>query len=279
MTATIIDGRALSARIRADLARDVQGLATPPGLAVILVGDHAPSRVYVAGKVKACAEVGIKSHVYELPQSASASELNTLIDTLNANDTVHGILLQLPLPAHLNPATFLERINPHKDVDGLHPSNLGLLMSGRPRFIPCTPQGVMSLIHSVEGNIAGAHAVVVGRSVLVGKPVAQLLLSSHATVTQTHAQTRDLPAHTRTADILVVATGHPGLMTAAHVKPDAIVIDVGINRVGETLHGDVDFDSVVGVARAVTPVPGGVGPMTIACLLKNTLHAFQTRGG
>jgi methylenetetrahydrofolate dehydrogenase (NADP+)/methenyltetrahydrofolate cyclohydrolase len=278
MTAALIDGRALAAYLYDTMRREVNAFEPPPGLAVIIVGDHAPSRVYVTGKVKTCAHLGIKSHVYELPGNATASELNTLIDTLNANDTVDGILLQLPLPAHLAPATFLERIDPRKDVDGLHPGNLGLLMSGRPRFVPCTPQGIMMLIHSVEGNIAGAHAVVVGRSVLVGKPVAQLLLTSHATVTQTHGQTRDLAVHTRTADILVVAAGSPGLITAAHVKPGAIVIDVGINRMNNALIGDVDFNTVKDIARAVTPVPGGVGPMTIACLMKNTLNAFKTRG-
>lgn len=275
MVATIIDGRAIAAEVRFGLRDQVRVMPTVPGLAVILVGDDPASLVYIAGKQKACADVGITSHVYRLAANATASELNTLIDTLNANDRVQGILLQLPLPAPLDPATFLERIDPRKDVDGLHPANLGLLMSGRPRFVPCTPQGVMMLIHHVEPHIAGAHAVVVGRSVLVGKPVAQLLLQSHATVTHAHAQTRDLADITRAADILVTATGSPGLITRDHIKPGAIVIDVGITRVGDRLHGDVDFDAGVDVARAITPVPGGVGPMTIACLLSNTVHAAR----
>lgn len=273
MVATLIDGRAIAAQIRADLKHQIAARNVPPGLAVIMVGDHAPSQIYVNNKIKACNDIGIKSHVYRLDATASASELNTLIDTLNANGDVHGILLQLPLPAHLDSASFLERIDPHKDIDGLHPANLGLLMSGRPRFIPCTPQGVMHLIHHVERDISGAHAVVIGRSVLVGKPMGQLLLSAHATVTHTHVQTKNLADHTRMADIIVTATGVPGLITAAHVKPGAIVIDVGITRVGESLIGDVDFAAVQNIARAITPVPGGVGPMTIAYLLKNTVRA------
>lgn len=273
MSAVLINGREIAAHLTDDLKKQISTLSTPPGLAVILVGDDPASQIYVSSKQKICGTVGITSHVYRLSAMATASELNTLIDTLNDNDMVHGILLQLPLPKHLEPAMFLERIKPHKDVDGLHPANLGLLMSGRPRFIPCTPQGVMHLIHTVAPHIAGMHAVVVGRSVLVGKPVAQLLLNAHATVTHTHAQTRDLADITRQADILVVAAGKPGLITRHHIKQGAIVIDVGMTRVEGKLHGDVLCDDVAEIARAITPVPGGVGPMTIAYLLKNTINA------
>ncbi len=273
MTAAMINGREIASNLTDDLKVQISKLSAPPGLSVILVGDDPASQLYVSSKQKMCATIGITSHVYRLGATATSSELNTLIDTLNDNDMVHGILLQLPLPKHLEPALFLERIKPHKDVDGLHPANLGLLMSGRPRFIPCTPQGVMHLIHTIEPHIAGMHAVVVGRSVLVGKPVAQLLLNAHATVTQTHAQTRDLANITCQADILVVAAGNPQLITRDHVKPGAIVIDVGMTRVDQKLHGDVVFDDVVDIVRAITPVPGGVGPMTIAYLLKNTVDA------
>lgn len=277
MVATLINGREIAAHLTDDLKQKISTLSQPPGLAVILVGDNPASQIYVTGKQKMCAAIGITSHVYRLSATATPSELNTLIDTLNDNDAVHGILLQLPLPKHLEPALFLERIRPHKDVDGLHPANLGLLLSGRPRFIPCTPQGVMHLIRSVTSHIAGAHAVVIGRSVLVGKPVAQLLLNAHATVTQAHAQTHDLAHITCQADILVVAAGRPGLVTRDHVKSGAIVIDVGMTRMDGQLQGDVIFGDVVDIARAITPVPGGVGPMTIAYLLKNTVDAVTQR--
>lgn len=273
MNAVIIDGRAKAAALREGLTAKVAGMDTKPGLAVILVGDDPASHVYVRGKQKACGEVGIKSHVYQLPSGATAGEVNATIDALNDNNDVHGILLQLPLPSHLNADDFLSRIDPRKDVDGLHPQNLGLLLAGRPDIIPCTPQGVMMLIRDHVANMRGAHAVVVGRSVLVGKPLAQLLLLADCTVTSTHSHTKNLSAITHQADILIAATGHPGLITGDMVKPGAIVIDVGIKRTEQGLKGDVDFASVSKVASALTPVPGGVGPMTVACLLGNAVRA------
>lgn len=273
MAVTLIDGRARASDMRAELKNKVGQMKTPPGLAVILVGDNPASHVYVRGKQKACAEVGIKSHVYHLPTTATAGEVNTTIDALNDNADIHGILLQLPLPDHLHADDFLSRIDPAKDVDGLHPTNLGLLLAGRPKIIPCTPQGVMILIRDHVPDLRGKHAVVVGRSVLVGKPVAQLLLMADCTVTMTHSHTKNLGDETRRADILVAATGHPGLITGDMVKPSAVVIDVGITGTDNGLKGDVDFASVQAIARAITPVPGGVGPMTIACLLMNTVNA------
>jgi methylenetetrahydrofolate dehydrogenase (NADP+)/methenyltetrahydrofolate cyclohydrolase len=273
MSAFIIDGRARAATLRAALKERIKGLGTPPGLAVIMVGDHPASAAYVAGKVKACAEVGMASHVYHLAAATTAAELHTLIDTLNDNDRVHGILLQLPLPAHLEALPFLARIDPRKDVDGLHPTNLGLLMAGRPSMVPCTPRGVMALLHEVMPDLRGKIAVVVGRSVLVGKPMTQLLTLAHATVIHAHSHTPDLAALTRQADLVVVAAGVPGLIGPTHIKPGAVVIDVGISRVGERLMGDVDVAGVAPLARAITPVPGGVGPMTIVSLLENTLQA------
>jgi methylenetetrahydrofolate dehydrogenase (NADP+)/methenyltetrahydrofolate cyclohydrolase len=273
MTGAIIDGRAVAAALRADIGSQVKTLATPPGLAVIMVGDHSASQVYVAGKIKACAEIGISSHVYRLGNQATEAEVFAVIDALNDNDRVHGVLLQLPLPAHLDALRFLERIDPRKDVDGLHPTNLGLLFAGRPRFVPCTPQGAMRLLHTVLPNMRGANAVVIGRSILVGKPMAALLTAAHATVTLAHSATRDLPDVTRSADILVVAAGSPHMIGRDHVKEGTVVIDVGITRTGERLVGDVDFEAVRPICRAITPVPGGVGPMTIACLLHNTLEA------
>lgn len=275
MPGTLIDGRTIAAQIRSDIRSTILREHIKPGLAVIMVGDHAPSTIYVTAKVKACNDVGIKSTIFRLPQSASEAELLTCIDALNDNPDVHGILLQLPLPEHFHVGPILERIAPHKDVDGLHPHNLGLVLSGRANLIPCTPQGVMHLIHHIEQHITGLSAVVVGCSMLVGRPLGQLLLDADCTLTHVHSKTPNIAQYTRDADILVVAAGSPGLITSSMVKPGAIVIDVGITRTENGIVGDVCFNDVKNIARAITPVPGGVGPMTIACLLKNTLLAAQ----
>lgn len=269
-----IDGKAIAAAIRAEVAAHVRSMAHPPGLAVILVGDDPASQVYVGNKVKACAEVGIHSIEHRLPATVTRLALEERIDELNDDPQIHGILLQLPLPPGLDADHILQHIDPRKDVDGLTIANAGRLFSGHPGMVPCTPQGAMILIKSVQTDLTGLHAVVVGRSLLFGKPMAQLLLAENCTVTQAHSRTRDLPALCRSADILVVATGRARMVQGSWVKPGATVIDVGINRdENGKLCGDVDFAEVAKVAGAVTPVPGGVGPMTIACLLRNTLKA------
>ena len=275
MPASLLDGRIVAAALRAQMTAQVAAMTVKPGLAVVLVGDHAPSLVYVRGKEKACAEVGITSHVYRLPQTATTAEIIAQVTALNDNPSVHGILVQLPLPAGVDTDAVINHIDPAKDVDGLHPVNLGRLMAGLPGLRPCTPQGVMTLLDTVCADLSGLHAVVIGRSNLVGKPVGQLLLGRHATVTMAHSKTRDLPALVRTADIVVAAAGHAGLVKGDWIKPDAIVIDVGINRTATGLTGDVDFDAASQHARAITPVPGGVGPMTIAHLLMNTIAAAK----
>lgn len=273
--ADIIDGKALAATLRASLGKQIKNSkSAPPHLAIVLVGDHEPSQIYVRNKQKAAAEAGIKTTVYAEPASISQSALLARLSQLNIDPDVQAILVQLPLPAHIDRQAVLQAISPLKDVDGLTPLSQGLLMVGQPRFIPCTPLGCLKLIQTLTSDFAGAEAVVVGRSQIVGNPMAQLLLQQDCTVTVTHKETRDLADHTRKADILVVAAGAPGLITAAHVKPGAIVIDVGINRLADgTLTGDVDFASVSPIAAATSPVPGGVGPMTIACLLENTVYA------
>ena len=275
MSAKIIDGKAVAASIRASVKDKVAALVqrgVRPGLAVILAGDDPASRVYVRNKVRACEETGVRSELHELPGSVSEAELLQRVAKLNADAAVHGILVQLPLPKHINSDRVLEAVAPAKDVDGFHLENLGALVAGRPGVVPCTPAGVMRLIEHAGVDLAGRHAVVIGRSNIVGKPQALLLLQKNATVTIAHSKTRDLPSITRQADVLVAAVGRAKLVTADMVKPGACVIDVGVNRLPDgTLAGDVDFDSVKAVAGSITPVPGGVGPMTIAMLLENCL--------
>ena len=272
----LIDGSALAASIRAQLRVRVTALARPPGLAVIVVGDNPASAVYVRNKIRACAEVGVMSERVALPADISQSALHEYIDELNQRSDIDGILVQMPLPALIDARLAIDRVAPHKDVDGLHSANLGALLSGRPQFVACTAAGVIALIESTGRTIRGQVATVVGASAVVGKPAALLLLSRGATVTLCNSSTRDLAAHTRAADILVVAVGRPGLISADMVKPGAIVIDVGINRLADgRLAGDVDFASVAALAGMITPVPGGVGPMTVAMLVANTVTAAE----
>jgi methylenetetrahydrofolate dehydrogenase (NADP+)/methenyltetrahydrofolate cyclohydrolase len=276
---TIIDGKAIAGSVRQRVAASVAEIvalgAPAPGLATILVGDDPASEVYVASKRRACAEAGIADHHRHLPGDIGQDELAAVIDELAADGRVSGILLQLPLPAHLDSGALIARIPASKDVDGLTAVSAGNLVLGRPGLRPCTPSGVIELLDAVGVVIQGADAVVVGRSVLVGKPVAQLLLERNATVTVAHSRTRDLAAVLRTADIVVAAAGVPGLVTAADIKPGAAVIDVGIHRTPAGLVGDVDFAGASEVAGWITPVPGGVGPMTIAMLLQNTVEAYR----
>ena len=287
MTANIIDGAALAGRIRAQIAQRAQALTargTRPGLAVVLVGDDPASAVYVRNKVKDCEEAGIHSVLDRLPAETSEQALLARIDQLNRDPAIHGILVQLPLPAHLDERLVIESIAPDKDVDGFHVSNAGALMTGSPRFLPCTPYGVMKMLEEAGVKLGGAEAVVVGRSNIVGKPQAMLLLAQDATVTICHSRTKDLAAHTRRADVLIAAVGRARMITADMVKPGAVVIDVGMNRIPDgpnagKLCGDVDFDSVSQVAGAITPVPGGVGPMTRAMLLVNTMEAAERAAG
>ncbi len=281
MTARIIDGKALAATTRAGLVPRIQTLTAagqPPGLAVILVGDDPASAVYVRNKVKACEEIGIRSFFTRLTAETAEAELLGHIARLNADATVHGILVQLPLPKHLDAQKILETIAFDKDVDGLHAMNAGLTLMGTPHFRSCTPYGVMKMLESIDYPVAGCHAVVLGRSNMVGKPMAMLLLAANATVTIAHSKTRDLGAITRQADVLVAAVGRRSLVTRDMVKPGAVVIDVGTNRTPEgKLAGDVEFDGVKEVAGWISPVPGGVGPMTITMLLVNTVEAAERR--
>jgi methylenetetrahydrofolate dehydrogenase (NADP+)/methenyltetrahydrofolate cyclohydrolase len=282
-SAEIIDGRAIAARVRADVAREVEAFAerfggARPGLATILVGDDPASAVYVSGKQKACREVGMEGFNFPLPADAPREDVVALLERLNADPDVSGILLQLPLPGHLDGIELTGLVDPLKDVDGLTPVSAGLLALGREGLRPCTPLGVMALLEAAGAELEGAEAVVIGRSNLFGKPMAQLLLGANATVTTCHSRTRDLPAVCRRADVLIAAVGRPQMVKADWVKPGATVIDVGMNRMNTsppTLTGDVDFDAVRQVARAITPVPGGVGPMTVAFLLRNTLQAAR----
>jgi methylenetetrahydrofolate dehydrogenase (NADP+)/methenyltetrahydrofolate cyclohydrolase len=279
MAAQIIDGRAIAAEVRRDLAPRVAALAARgirPGLAVILVGDDPASQVYVRNKVRACAETGIESRPIALPARVDEAELLATIAGLNTDPAVHGILVQLPLPRHLDSHRVLEAIAPHKDVDGFHPMNTGALLAGRPGFVPCTPAGIMVMLERCAIELSGRRAVVVGRSNIVGKPMALLLLQRDATVTICHSKTRELPALTRQADVLVSAIGRPGAIGAAMVKPGGCVIDVGINRLADgRLAGDVDTAAVKDVAGWITPVPGGVGPMTVAMLIASCLRAAE----
>jgi methylenetetrahydrofolate dehydrogenase (NADP+)/methenyltetrahydrofolate cyclohydrolase len=283
MPATILDGKKLAQQIRSELAEEVvefiQNNGVVPCLAAILVGDDAGSEVYVRNKRKACEETGMESQLHRLPASTSQEELLKLIAALNMADDVHGILVQSPYPSHIDPARVVLAVTPAKDVDVFHPENVGRLVQGRPRFLPCTPHGVQQLLMRNNIEIAGRHVVVVGRSDIVGKPLANMFVQrgrgGDATVTVCHSRTKDLGAVTRLADILVVAIGKPEFVTADMVKPGAAVVDVGINRTPAGLVGDVDFDAVKEVAGAISPVPGGVGPLTVAMLLRNTLAAAQ----
>lgn len=277
MTATILDGKAVAAAVKQEVAAAVAELERPPGLATVLVGDDPASHTYVRGKRKDAAEVGIRSIHHELDASVSQDDLHDLIDFLNADEDVDGILVQLPLPGELDGELAVERIDPHKDVDGLHPFNLGKLLLGRPGLRPCTPSGVIRILEHYDIDLQGKRAVVVGRSFLVGRPLAMMLSArgADATVTLAHSRTENLESLTRTAEILIAAVGVPEMITGEHVSPGAVVVDVGINRVDGRLVGDVAFDEVVEVAGAITPVPGGVGPMTRAMLLVNTLKAAR----
>lgn len=274
--AKIIDGKALAAQVKARCAAGAQGLARRPGLAVILVGDDPASRVYVSGKERDCAECGFLSFEHKLPADTTEQGLLTLIDRLNGDGAVDGILVQLPLPAHLNEEKVLNAIAPDKDVDCFHPVNVGKMVTGQPVFLPCTPAGVMEMLRAYEIPVAGRHCVVLGRSNIVGKPMATLLLAQSGTVTICHSKTPDLAAFTRQADILVSAVGRTGLVRADMVKEGAVVIDVAMNRNAEgKLCGDVDFAAVEKKASYITPVPGGVGPMTRAMLMENLLTAAR----
>lgn len=282
--AQIIDGKAAAAELRAGIGREVAAIKAErglvPGLHVVLVGDDPASRVYVASKEKLAAEIGMNSHAHRLPAETTEAELLARIAALNADDSVDGILVQLPLPKHIDTGRIIDAIDPAKDVDGLHPINAGRLAGGKNGLVPCTPLGCMLLLRRTLPSLSGLEAVVVGRSELVGRPVAQLLLQADCTVTLAHSRTRDLPAVVRRADIVVAAVGRPRMIKGDWLKPGATVIDVGINRMPDgKLVGDVDFAEAVQVAGAITPVPGGVGPMTIACLLRNTLKAFRARRG
>jgi methylenetetrahydrofolate dehydrogenase (NADP+)/methenyltetrahydrofolate cyclohydrolase len=275
----IIDGNAIARETRAALRTRVDALRAsghPPGLAVVLVGEHPASRIYVRNKTRACEETGVRSRQVDLPADTTQAQLLDQIERLNADPEIHGILVQLPLPSGISAERVVEAIAPEKDVDGFHPCNMGLLAMGRPRFVPCTPAGVMRILEHEGVPVEGKRAVVVGRSNIVGKPMAFLLLQSGATVTVCHSKTPDLGEVTRQAEVLVVAAGKPNLVKGSAVKTGAVVIDVGINRVaGGQLAGDVDARTVAGIASHLTPVPGGVGPMTIAMLLVNTVLAAE----
>jgi methylenetetrahydrofolate dehydrogenase (NADP+) / methenyltetrahydrofolate cyclohydrolase len=277
MAAKILDGKSLAAAVRANVKQSVAALAARgirPGLAVILAGDDPASRLYVRNKTRACEETGVRSAIFEYPSSVQQKELLDRVAALNADPAVHGILVQLPLPKQIESEEVLEAVSPLKDVDGFHPANLGALLAGRPKVVPCTPAGVMRLIEHAGVPLAGRRAVVLGRSAIVGKPLALLLLHKDATVAICHSKSKNIEMETKEADILIAAVGRAKLVGAAMVKPGACVIDVGVNRLADgSLAGDVDFDAVKDVAGWITPVPGGVGPMTIAMLLENCLKA------
>ncbi len=287
MAARIIDGKKIAANIREDIAADVaefqQQSSVNPHLAAVLVGEDPASAVYVRNKQRACKKANIKSSLHRLAADTSQSELLDLVAQLNVDHAVHGILVQLPLPDQIEEKAVLDAVSPLKDVDAFHPENVGLIVQGRPRFLPCTPHGIQQLLVRSDVETSGAHAVILGRSEIVGKPMALMLVqkaeAANATVTVCHSRTRDLPSITRSADILIAAIGIPRFVTADMVKPGAVVIDVGINRVDDKLVGDVDYEPVREIAAAITPVPGGVGPMTIAMLLKNTVTAAKLSVG
>ena len=287
MAATLIKGSEISKQIKEELKQEIAKLKEKynlvPGLATILVGEDEASKVYVGQKEKTCKELGIHSERIDLPGNTTESELLKLVGTLNKNSKIHGILVQLPLPKHINETNVLYTIDPKKDVDGFHPVNVGKLMLGEPDFIPCTPHGIQELLIRSDVKTDGAEVVVVGRSNIVGKPIANMLLQkkkgANATVTICHTGTKDLASHTRRADILIVAAGRPKTITADMVKEGVVVIDVGVNRLETGLVGDVDFESVKEKAKAITPVPGGVGPMTISMLMHNTVQAAKMQAG
>lgn len=279
MTAEIISGKELASEIKQDLAKEIERLKVKnliPKLVVVLVGDNPASLSYVKGKEKAAAEIGMDSEVITLPVETTEADLLALLDELNDNDAVHGILVQLPLPDQINEQKVIDRINPKKDVDGFHPINIGKMMTGEDSFLPCTPYGIVTMIKSKGIEIEGKHAVIIGRSNIVGKPVGQLLLNENATVTYCHSKTENMQKYTQAADILIVAIGKENFIKQEDVKEGAVIIDVGINRTQEgKLTGDVDFAEVVEKAGYITPVPGGVGPMTITMLLSNTIKAAK----
>jgi methylenetetrahydrofolate dehydrogenase (NADP+)/methenyltetrahydrofolate cyclohydrolase len=283
MTATVIDGKAIAARLRDEIGIQVaafqEATSITPHLAAVLVGDDPASAIYVRSKQRACEKAAIKSSLHRLPAETTQEELLAVVGACNHDPSVHGILVQLPLPKQIDEKAVLDTVSPLKDVDAFHPENVGLLVQGRPRFLPCTPHGIQRLLIESGTQIEGAHVVVIGRSEIVGKPLAIMLFqkeqAANATVTVCHSRTRDLAAISRTADILIAAIGTPRFVTVDMVQPGAVVVDVGINRVDEKLVGDVDYDAVSQVASAITPVPGGVGPMTIAMLLANTLAAAR----
>jgi methylenetetrahydrofolate dehydrogenase (NADP+) / methenyltetrahydrofolate cyclohydrolase len=288
MTATILDGKAIADQIRSEVAVEVQSWTAAHGikpcLAAVLVGEDPASEIYVRNKQRACEHTGLESRIHRLPADASESDLRAMVDRLNSDQHVHGILVQLPLPSHFHESTILDNVHPLKDVDAFHPENVGRISQGRPRYLPCTPHGIQQLLHRSGISVSGKHAVVVGRSDIVGKPLALMLMNrdsttgpagANATVTVCHTRTADLSNFTRQADILIAAIGRARFVTADMVKPGAIVIDVGINRADEGLSGDVDFEAVKEVAGYITPVPGGVGPLTVTMLLYNTLLAAK----
>jgi methylenetetrahydrofolate dehydrogenase (NADP+)/methenyltetrahydrofolate cyclohydrolase len=281
MTAKLIKGPEVAASIREEIVAELATLkektGTVPGLAVILLGEDPASKAYVGNKEKTSKQLGFYSEVHRLPAETSQEELLALIDRLNSDDRINGILVQLPLPDHIEEKAVIDAIVVEKDVDGFHPINVGNLMIGEESYIPCTPHGCLKMLEYINYDLKGKNAVVVGRSNIVGKPVALLLLQQHATVTICHSRTRDLPAVCREADVLVVAVGKPEMITGEMIKPGAVVIDVGINRVDDKLVGDVHFDSAQQVASYITPVPGGVGPMTITMLMLNTLESFKRK--
>lgn len=288
MTAQLLDGKAIAQQIRLELAEEVAALRASvsfaPKLVAVLVGSDPASQVYVRNKQKACQQVGIDSQLLQLPETISQAELTEVVERLNADPQVHGILVQLPLPAGLDSVAILDAVQPHKDVDAFHPVNVGLIAQGRPRFLPCTPHGVQQLLHRYQIPVQGKHVVIVGRSDIVGKPLALMWMqrdstlgptAANASVTVCHSRSQNLADLTRSADILVAAVGQPEMITAEMVRDQAVVIDVGINRVGDRLVGDVAFEAVRAKASYITPVPGGVGPLTIAMLLRNTLTAAR----
>jgi len=275
----IINGKKIAEDIYTELKEEVKNLEDKPGLAVVLVGDDPASLVYVRNKERICKRLGLNYRLMRFPQSADKNEILSTIESLNSDKEINGIIVQIPLPEHLDPFEVVSAIDPLKDVDGLHPDNLGRLLSGKPRIIPCTPLGVIELLKRENIDIRGKNAVIVGRGNLVGKPLFHLLLSLDATVTVCHSKTRDLKEETSRADILVCAVGVPKLISADMVKEGATVIDVGINRIGDRLVGDVDFENIMGIASAITPVPGGVGPMTVAMLMKNVITAYKLQKG
>ena len=277
----IIDGKKEAEIIRNEIKKEISDLkkksGKTPSLTVILIGDFAPSLIYVKNKEKSAREVGIKSEIIRYPKNVSEKDILEKIKELNKNDKISGILVQLPLPSHISKEKIINAINPSKDVDGFNPINVGNLSSGYNSIVPCTPLGCLLLIKKIESNLAGKHAVIIGRSNLNGKPMAQLLLKENCTVTIVHSKTKDLKQECLKADILIAAVGVAKLVKGDWVKKNSIVIDVGINKVGDKIVGDVDFNAVKDKSKAITPVPGGVGPMTIACLLKNTLDCFKAR--